>query len=83
MDIGLEVPVSQSPRDLERRERVLGRLAGPNPMGERDRFWLDEERVHGSRSRIPASPTTQKRTPPHTTRGKRVGLANERSFAGG
>src|SRR5207302_62237 len=53
-----QVPVSKSPCDLECRKRVLGRLTGPAPVGERDRSWLNEERVHVSRSRIPPSPTT-------------------------
>jgi hypothetical protein len=56
MDIGLQVPISESLCDLECRKRVLRRLTGPTPVGERDRSWLNEERVHVSRSRIPPSP---------------------------
>ena len=54
MDIGLQVPVSECECDLECRERVLGRLTATASVGERDRSRLDEERVHVSRSRIPA-----------------------------
>ena len=57
MDVGLQVPVSKRYCDLECRERVLGRRTGTTSVGERDRSRLEKERVHVSRSRIPASLT--------------------------
>ena len=67
MDVGLQVPVPKCYCDLECGERVLGRLTGTTSVGERDRSRLDEERVHVSRSRIPASgsaPTTRTHASP-------------------
>jgi hypothetical protein len=46
MDISLQVPVPESHRDLEGRQRVLGRLTRTTSVGERDRSRLDEKRVH-------------------------------------
>jgi len=40
MSIRLQVAVPKRDRDLERCERVLGRLARPAAVGERDRAGL-------------------------------------------
>jgi hypothetical protein len=37
-------------------------------VGERNRSWLDEKRVHVARSRIPASPPTEQTHSPHRLR---------------
>ena len=44
--VGLEVPVPERDGDLKRHERVLGRIAGPATVGERDRTGVIEKRMH-------------------------------------
>ena len=44
--IGLDVRVPERDGDLKRLKGVLGRLAGPASVGDRDRAGLSEERVH-------------------------------------
>ena len=63
MHISLQVPVPESHRDLEGRQRVLGRLTGTTSVGERDRSRLDEKRMHVPRSSIPASRTRSAQAP--------------------
>ena len=77
MDIRLQISVSERYCDLECRERVLGRLTGTTSVGERDRSRLDEERVHVSHSRIPAS-LTRSAQPLHEPSGR-----GKRAFGGG
>ena len=54
-DVGVrfEVAVPECHGDLERHKRVLGCLAGPAAVGERDRPVVIEEGVHSSRSAPP------------------------------
>src|SRR5256885_1717360 len=71
MDISLQVPVPESHRDLEGRQRVLGRLTRTTSVGERDRSRLDEKRVHVPRSSIPPSRTRSAQPLPRpSARGK-------------
>lgn len=43
--VGFEIAVSQGDSDLERRQRVLGRLAHTAAMRERDRPGMGQERM--------------------------------------